>query len=185
MNKLKLRKQEKRAIALKEKRNARLYAVYAFICFVCGFYVAKTYNLTIVIAFYSALIIFLSVGIPCALLTIKFKKEIFTKDFRLIRDFLLSIYGFGSIGLALFFLINNNFSENKIYKENFYILNSHEAYKNSTNYVDITIDSIIKEISMPENTISEIDKADYISITYKKGLFGYFVIVDKKLVDKN
>ncbi len=137
------------------------------------------------IAFQSALIVFLSVGIPCALLTIKFKKEIFTKDFRLIRDFLLSVYGFGSIGLALFFLINNNFTDNKIHKENFYILQSHEEYRNSPNSVEIIIDSTQKEINLPDNTISEIDKADYISITYKKGLFGYLVILNKKLVAKN
>jgi hypothetical protein len=181
MNKLKIRKQEKRAQALKEKKYARMYAIYAIVCFICGVYSARTYKQT-VIPFDDVLVLFLTIGIPFAVLTLKYKKEIFNNDFRLIRDFLLSVYGFGSIGLTLFFITNNYFTENKLHKENFYILQSHEENRSSPNSVEINIDSTQKEINLPDNTISEIDNADFITITYVKGLFGYLVIIDKDLV---
>ena len=182
MNKLKQRKQQSAALKQVEKKNSRIYFIYILICFVCGIYSYRTYNHIVFIPFELTVSIFLFFGIVAAILTIKFKKEVLKKDFNLFKEFFLSINGFGSIGLSLFFLINNTFSDDELFIKNFKICATHEELKHTPNSIDIQFKGNIKNIVLPDNSIMEIDKSDFIKLKLKRGFFGYFIILDKQLI---
>ena len=182
MNKLKQRRQQQKHIQQIEKRKNLIYSVYILISFVCGIYSYRTYNHVVFISFELTVSIFIFFGIVAAILTIKFKKEVLKKDFKLFKEFLLSINGFGSIGLSLFFLINNTFRDDELFIKNFKICATHEELKHTPNSIDILFKGNIKNIVLPDNSIMEIDKSDFIKLKLKRGFFGYFIILYKQLI---
>ena len=182
MNKLKLRKQQNAALKQVEKKKSRIYFIYILISFVCGIYSYRTYNHVVFIPFELTISIFLFFGIVAAILTIKFKKEVLKKEFKLFKEFFLSIIGFGSIGLSLFFMINNTFNDDKLFLKNFKICATHEELKHTPNSVDIQFNGNIKNIVLPDYSLKEIEKSDKIKITYQKGLFGFLIIKTKILL---
>ena len=109
---------------------------------------------------------------------------------RIIDLVIISMLTFGSVGTSAFVYINKQFPRSAVYTTDGPITakvlnaqkgyNEHgEAYKMYS--VSYTALNRVLSIDVHEVYHAEVEAASYVHVTYRKGLFGFWVITDAKV----
>ena len=99
------------------------------------------------------------------------------------RDlYVIAVLCFGSLFIMIPLLINDVFANSKLeeIKQMVNVKNHH--HRRSGPSVEIRYNDLEKKIDIAEDEESQLDSAAYIVLKVNKGLFGYYIIRDKKLV---
>ena len=180
MNKQLRKKIEKKIQIAKEKRFGKLFIWVGLVAFISFIYSARQYQLTIV-EFEFVVAAHIIIGLIFGILTLKYKEKLEGKDFNIFRHFIWTMLVYGEIFCGLFFMTNRQFADKKEYELSFQILERHRTYRNSVNYAIISVQDFKKDINFPNNEMTELNIANYVSLTLTKGLWGFPIIKKSKL----
>jgi hypothetical protein len=180
MNRLLTKKIERRIQAAKDKRLGNLFIFIGLIAFISSIYSGRQYNLTI-IKFEYVVAVHIASGLVFGILTLKYKEKLEGKDFNIFRHFIWTMLVYGAIFCALFYLTNRQFSDKNEYELSFQIIERHRTYRTLTNYTVISIQDFTKDIKFPNNEMTELNNANFVTLTLSNGLWGVPIIKNSKL----
>ena len=178
-----LKRIEKKALAAKEKRIAWFLLIVGIAGVIALIYNGRQYNLTIINFKYIALT-HIIIGLISGLILYNNRKKSDGKNFKVIWHFIFSTIFFGGIFCCMFYITNKLWADENIYIMSYEINERHYEYRRTPNSADIAIDGIEKNIPFPNSTKAELDGSNFVELKLQKGLWGFLVIVDKKLVLK-
>ncbi|MEN0052710.1 MAG: hypothetical protein AAGC65_03540 [Mucilaginibacter sp.] len=99
------------------------------------------------------------------------------------RDlYVVAVLCFGSLFIAVPLLINDVFADAKVEEMKQMINVKNHSHRKSGPSVEIRYNDLEKKIDINENEELQMDSASYIVLKVNKGLLGYYIIRDKKLV---
>jgi hypothetical protein len=99
------------------------------------------------------------------------------------RDlYVVTVLCFGCLFMMIPLLINDVFANPKLEEMKQMINVKNHHYRKSGPSVEIRYNDLEKKIDITEDEESQMDSASYIVLKVNKGLFGYYIIRDKKLV---
>lgn len=180
MNRGLTKKIERKLQAAKDKRLGKFFIFIGLMAFISFIYTGRQYNLTI-IKFEYVVAAHIASGLVFGILTLKYKEKSEGKDFNIFRHFIWTMLVYGSIFTGIFYLTNRQFADNVEYESSFQILERHRAYRSSTNYTVISIQDFTKDIYFPNNEMTELNNANYVTLTLCNGLWGFQIIKNSKL----
>ncbi|WP_264524687.1 hypothetical protein [Flavobacterium sp. N502536] len=144
-------------------------------------YALRQYYNFIIIEFHFLFYIYLISSLVFGLLFYKYQKNHEGKSFKIWNYSLSIIIIYGSISCATFILSNDYLSTNKEYSIISPILEKHENYRNSPNYIVVDIEGTKREINIHDYDFKEISIYNFARITIKKGYWGFPIIIETKL----
>ena len=165
---------------LKDKRLDKLSIFIVLIGFILSIYTYTQYKLTIIKLEYIVAAYIVS-GLVFAILTLKYKEKLLGNEFNIFRHFFWTMFLYGSIFTGIFYLTNRQFADNEEYESSFQILERHIAYRRQPNYTVINIQNFTKNINFPDNKMTELNNANYVTLTLCNGLWGFPIIKNSKL----
>ena len=180
MNRGLTKKIERKLQAAKDKRLGKFFIFIGLMAFISFIYTGRQYNLTI-IKFEYVVAAHIASGLVFGILTLKYKEKSEGKDFNIFRHFIWTMLVYGSIFTGIFYLTNRQFADNVEYESSFQILERHRAYRSSTNYTVISIQDFTKDIYFPNNEMTELNNANYVTLNLCNGLWGFQIIINSKL----
>lgn len=180
MNRGLTKKIERKLQAAKDKRLGKFFIFIGLMAFISFIYSGRQYNLTI-LKFEYVVAAHIASGLLFGILTLKYKEKSEGKDFNIFRHFIWTMLVYGSIFTGLFYLTNRQFADNEEYESSFQILERHRAYRSSTNYTVVSIQGFTKDINFPNNEMTELNNANYVTLTLSNGLWGFPIIKNSKL----
>lgn len=152
-------------------------------CFSFIYTMREYYNFTI-IKFEFLLSIFLITGLLIGFIFYISERKNKEEINNIFNYFFSKILVYGSICCALFLYSNNFLSNEKEYKIISRILEKHEAYRSSPNYVITDIKGKEREINIHNHTFKEIQNYNFVEITMKNGFWDLPIILETKLIYK-
>ena len=175
------KKIERKLQAAKDKRLGQFLIFIGLMAFLSFIYSARQYKQTI-IKFEYVVFAHLISGLVFGILTLKYKEKSEGKDFNIFRHFILTMLVYGSLFTGLFYFTNRQFADDEEYESSFQILERHRGYRSSSNYTVVSIQDFTKDINFPNNEMTELNSANYVSITLYNGLWGFPIIKNSKLM---
>lgn len=183
MNKSLSKKIERKRQAAKDKELSTFFIFMGLIAFISFIYAGRQYNLTI-IKFEYIVAAHIASGLVFGILTLRYKEKSEGKDFNIFRHFIWTMLVYSSMFTGIFYLTNRQFANKEEYESSFQILERHRAYKSLTNYTIISIQDFTKDIYFPNNEMTELNNANYVTLTLCNGLWGFPIIKNSKLTKK-
>jgi len=180
MNKRLTKKIERKVQTTRDKRLRKFFIFIGLIAFISFFYASRQYNLTI-IKFEYVVAAHIASGLIVGILTSKYEEVLKGKDFNIFKHLIWAILVYGSIFIGTFYLTNRLFAKKEAYESTFQILERHSAYRSLPNYIVISIQDFTKDINFPNNEMTELNKANYVTLTLCNGLWGFPIIKNSKL----
>ena len=180
MDKRTTSKAERRLQLLQDKKIGWLFIFVGLLALLAFVYASREYNKTIIQFKY---IIFCSIiaGLTIGTLILKYSQRVNGNSFNIWKHYFWTSIIYGSLFCGLFFWINIHLSKSDLSVIKTPILARLETFKYSHRYVTVSINDFEKDIPVPNSEMSEIKNSNFITLTLKKGFWGFSFIVDKKL----